>query len=74
MPPEEPPEPEEPDELDEVFVVAELDAVEPVSEPAEAAPLDAVLDAESGFLLEDEAYRSEYQPPPLRMKPPPREI
>lgn len=28
----------------------------------------------SGFLLEDDEYRSEYQPPPLRMKPVPREI
>lgn len=39
---------------------------------------DFVLESESesdlGLAAELELYRSEYQPPPLRMNPPPREI
>jgi hypothetical protein len=35
---------------------------------------DSELDEPPDLLLPLELYRSEYQPPPLRMKPPPREI
>ena len=38
----------------------------------EAEPLSE--DPESAFLGEADEYRSEYQPPPLRMKPAPLEI
>lgn len=64
-----------PDELEESEEDEELDEpdeeeppLDPLSEDPEDPP-----ELPCGLLLE-EAYKSEYQPPPLRMNPVPREI
>jgi hypothetical protein len=77
VPPVEPPEPPDPPE-DEPLEPAEapVEGALVVAAPeagALAAGVLAVLDDVSAFLL-GELYRSEYQPPPLRMKAPPPEI
>lgn len=59
---------EEADELGAAAGVAVGELVEDVDSLDVAEAVAAELDAGA------ELYKSEYQPPPLRMKPPPREI
>ena len=67
--PEEPPDDDEPPEDDEP---AEDDDVLPEEELLDDEDVLELL--EPPALLPVEAYRSEYQPPPFRMNPAPREI
>ncbi len=65
MPPDDLP-PDEDSELPDESELDELDDVELLVDS-----LEALFEVEAEFV---DPYRSEYQPPPFRMKPPPREI
>lgn len=62
--------PDDPDEPPDDEPLVELD----VLLLEEELPDDDELELDPPALLPVEAYRSEYQPPPFRMNPAPREI
>ncbi|AGP34972.1 hypothetical protein BE04_26220 [Sorangium cellulosum] len=59
-----------------LLLLVDEELLDPESElvPEDPEELPEPLSDFAGGLFEPEAYRSEYQPPPLRMKPVPREI